>query len=343
MNYNRPLVYLTIKIPSVGLSLLKPYCDVVCNEGQESPSKADIMLGAKDAHAICCSVIDLIDEEIIFSCQQLRIIAVYGRGYDNVDVEAATTKGIWVTQVGQLLIEPTADLTWALLLCLARKLFPADSFMRSRKFAGWKHPAPVWGSNVFGKTLGIIGMGDLGKAIAHRASGFNMIIIYYKRHRLDIEIEELLNLRYASRDEIFMQSDFICIATPLTTETTHLISAKELSLMKPTAYLINTARGSTVNEEAVAKLLEEKRIAGYGADVFGMEDKQFPFRPSHINQYLVDHPNCTVLTPHIGAAIQETRIEMAKMQALSVLQALKGERPLGTINDVPLKGPLIKG
>jgi lactate dehydrogenase-like 2-hydroxyacid dehydrogenase len=343
MTPKKPLVYYTIRVPSEGLDLLKPYCEVVENEGQENLSKEDIILGAREAHALCCSVSDLIDEEIIISCPQLRIIAIFARGYDNIDVEAATRRGIWVTQVDELLTEPTADLTWALLLALARKLIPADSWVRSGKFVGWIHPAPFWGSNVFGKTLGIIGMGDLGKAIARRASGFNMAVLYHQRRRLALESEKLLNLRYASRDDIFRKSDFICIAAPLTTETFHQIAAQQLSLMKPTACLINTARGSMVQEESVAKALEEKKIAGYGADVFEMEDKQFPFSPPYVNQYLIDHPNCTVLTPHLGAAILETRIEMAKMQALNVLQALKGERPVGAVDNVPLKGPLIKG
>ena len=341
MNHKKPLVYYTIRIPSEGSDILRPSCEVVENESHESPSNEDIIFGARDAYALCCSVSDLIDEEIIISCPQLRIIAVYGRGYDNVDIEAATKRGIWVAQVDELLTEPTADLTWALLLAVARRLIHADYFVRSGKFVGWSHPTPFLGSKVFEKTLGIIGMGDLGKAIARRALGFNMTILYYQRHRLNVESEKMLNLIYAPRDELLRQSDFICIATPLIKETFHQISAKELSLMKPTAYLINTARGSTVNEESVARALKEKIIAGYAADVFEMEDKQFPFCPSHVNQYLIDQPDCTVLTPHLGAAILETRIEMAKMQALNVLQALKGEKPVGAINNVRLKPAVI--
>ena len=341
MIYKKPLVYYTAKLPPEGSNLLKPFCEVIENEIPST--KKDIILNARNAYALCCTVSDLIDEEIIASCSQLRIIAVLAGGYDNVDVDAATKRGIWVTQVPELLTEPTADLTWALLLAVARRLISADSFVRSEKFTGWMHPTPFLGSNIFGKTLGIIGMGKLGKAIAHRASGFNMRVLYYQRHRLGVDSEGKLNLIYVSRDEIFRQSDFICIATPLTDETFHQISERELSLMEPSAYLINTARGSEVDEEAIGRALKKKRIAGYAADVFEMEDKKFISRPSYINQYLIDQPGHTVLTPHLGAAVMETRIEIAKIQALDVLQVLKGERPFSAVNEVPLKPAVITG
>lgn len=343
MTYKKPLVYYTHKAPPEGSNLLRPFCEVIENENYETPSKEDIILSAKNAYALCCFVPDHIDEKIITSCSQLRIIALFAKGYDNVDVAAATREGIWVTNIPESLTEPMADLTWALLLAVVRRLISADSFVRSGKFVGWSHPSPFLGSSVFGKTLGIIGMGELGKAIACRASGFNMQILYYQRHRIDIDYERKLNLIYVPRDEIFIQSDFICIATPLTNETFHQISTEELSLMKPLAYLINTARGSEVDEEAVAKTLKEKRIAGYAADVFEMEDKQFLTRPSYVNQHLIDQPDCTVLTPHLGTAVMETRIELAKMQAINVLQVLKGEKPFGAVNDVPLKPAIITG
>lgn len=335
MTHKKPLVYYTFKVPPEGPDLLKPFCEVIENEGYDRPSKEGIILGAREAYALCCSVVDHIDEGTIISCPQLKIISVFGRGYDNIDVDTATKKSIWVTQVTGLLTEPTADLTWALLLAIARKVVVGDSFVRSGKFVGWSHPTPFLGSNVFGKTLGIIGMGDLGKAIARRASGFNMTILYYQRHRLDVESEKRLNSIYVSRDEIFKQSDFICIAAPLTKDNFHMISDKELDLMKPSGYIINTARGSVIDEESVARAVKEKRIAGYGADVYEMEDEQFSLHPSYVNRYLIDQSDCTVLSPHLGAAVMETRIEIAKTQALNVLQSLRGERPLGAVNNIP--------
>jgi len=341
LKHNKPIVYCTRKLLSEGLNLLNPFCDVIENETYENPSKRDIILSTKNAHALCCFVPDLIDEEIINSCSVLRIISIFAAGYDNVDIAAATRKGIWVANVPETLSEPTADLTWALLLAVARKLISGDSFVRAEKFTGWSHPTPFLGNNIFGKKMGIIGMGKLGRAIACRALGFNMTVLYYQRQQLDSDCERELNLIYVARDEIFKQSDFICIASPLTDKTFHQISTRELSLMKPSACLINTARGSEVDEEAVARALRDKRIAGYAADVFEMEDTQFSNRPSYINQFLVNQPGCTVLTPHLGTATMETRIELSKIQALNVLQVLRGERPFGAVNDVPLKPAVI--
>ena len=342
MRNKKPLVYYTSRVPSEVLDQLKPFCEVIQNETSEGFLKQDVILNARDIDALCCFVPDLIDQKIIASCSQLRIIAIGARGYDNIDVTAATDRNIWVAQVVEA-VEPTADLTWAIILALARKVTQADSFVRSGKFVGWSHQTPFLGSTVFGKTLGIIGMGKLGKAIARRALGFNMTILYYdyKRYQVDVESEKKLNLRYVHRDEVFRDSDFICVATPLTDETYHQISTKEIALMKSSAYLVNTARGSEVDEDAVAKALADKRISGYAADVFEMEDKQISTRPSYVNQYLLVHPNCTVLVPHLGTAVIETRSEMMKMQALNVLQALRGERPSGAVNDVPLRPPII--
>lgn len=343
MTYKKPCVYYTYKIPPEGKSLLKPFCEVVENEATEILPKNDIIKNACHADALCCFVPDVIDEEIIASCPQLRIIASCAGGYDGIDVPAATMKGVWVTIVPVETIEPTADLTWALLLAIARKIVPADIFTRSGESKGWCHPAPFWGNNIFGKTLGIIGMGALGMAIARRAVGFNMTSLYYQRHRLDIKYERELKLVYVRQDEIFKKSDFICVATPLTGETFHQISDKELSLMKSTAIVINTARGSVVDEEAIASAIKEKKIAGYAADVFEMEDTQFVTRPSYVHQTLLAQNHCTVLTPHLGTAVMETRIEIFRRQAHCVLQALRGERPSGAVNDVPMKPAIING
>ncbi len=309
----------------------------------EEPSKKEIIRKARHADALCCFVPDRIDDEIIASCRQLKIIASCATGYDGINVSAATMQGVWVTIIPVETIEPTADLTWALLLTCARKIVPADLFVRSGELKGWCQPAPFLGHNIFGKTLGIIGMGALGRAIARRATGFNMTSIYYQRNRLGVKYEQELKLGYVARDEIFKKSDFICIATPLTDETFHLISDKELTLMKSTAIIINTARGSIVDERAVARALKEKKIAGYAADVFEMEDTHFVTRPSYINQGLIDQKSCTVLSPHLGTAVLETRLEIFKRQALCVLEVLKGEKPFGAVNDVPLKPAIITG
>ena len=343
MTNKKPLVYYTHKIQSEAIELLKPFCEVIEHDIFKSPSKNEIIRNARNADALCCFVPDCIDEDIISSCPQLKIIASCAGGNDGINVSAATKRGIWVTIIPIETIEPTADLTWALLLASARKIVAADLFVRSGKLKGWCQPAPFSGHNIFGKTIGILGMGALGRAIARRAVGFDMTAIYYQRHRLDVKYEQELKLEYVVRDEMFKKSDFICVATPLTNETFHLISDKELSLMKTTAIVINTARGSVVDEEAVARALKEKKIAGYAADVFEMEDTHLVNRPSYVNPGLIDQKSCTVLTSHLGTAIIETRLEIFKRQALCVLQVLKGERPCGAVNDVPLKPAIVAG
>jgi phosphonate dehydrogenase len=334
------IVYYTHQVPREGPDLLRPYCVVLQNNNQETPNKQQVIQASKEAFAICWFVPDIIDEEVISSCRYLRILAGFARGYDNVDVDAATRRGIWVTIGHEAMVEPTADLAWALMLSVARKLISADALVRSTRHSRW-HPIRLLGDQVFGKTLGIIGMGRLGRAIAKRALGFEMNILYCDKAPVSEEVERDLNLRFRPLDELLKESDFVCIATPLTERTFHQISSRELTLMKPSAYLINPARGSEVDEEAVARALENGTIAGYAADVFEMEDKQLSSCTSQVTPGLIDQPERTVLTPHIGTAIRETRVELAKYQAVNVLQALRGERPEGAINEVPLWPPIL--
>ncbi len=334
------IVYYTHQVPPEGPGLLRPYCLVLQKKDHGTPTKQEVIQASEEAFALCWFVPDIIDEEIISSCPNLRILAGFARGYDNVDVDAATRRGIWVTIGPEAMVEPTADLAWALILSVARKLISADAFVRSNRSSGW-HPTRLLGHQVFGKTLGMIGMGRLGRAIAKRALGFEMNILYYDKVPIEEAVERQLNLRFRPLDELLKGSDFVCIATPLTEHTFHQISSRELALMKSSAYLINPARGSEVDEEAIARALGNGTIAGYAADVFEMEDKQFSIRPSQVTRSLIDQPERTVLSPHIGTAIKETRIESAKYQALNVLQALRGERPAGALNEVPLRATLI--
>jgi phosphonate dehydrogenase len=297
-------------------------------------------MASKEAFALCWFVPDIIDEEIISSCSNLRILAGFPRGYDNVDVDAATRRGIWVTIGPEAMVEIAAELTWGLILSIAHKIIAADAFVRLSRHSGW-HPTRFLGSQIFRKTLGIIGMGRLGRAIAKRALGFEMNVLYCDRVPIEEAVERELRLRFMPLDELLRESDFICIATPLTEDTFHQISSRELDLMKPSVYLINPARGSEVDEEAVAYALSNGIIAGYAADVFEMEDKQYSTRPLQVTSGLIDQPEQTVLSPHIGTAVKETRVELARYQALNVLQAFRGERPVGAINNVRLWPPLI--
>ena len=340
MAYIKPLVYYTYGASAEAKDLLDPFCHLIEHDASQYLSKNDLILGAQKADAICCRVLDIIDEDIINSCPALKVISLAGRGPDNIDVFTATRRNIWITTAVEC-VEPTADLTWALLLGVARKINASDSFVRSGRFRGWFHPPPFYGSAVAGKTLGIIGMGQLGLAIARRAQGFDMTVLYYDTHRYDENLAGKYNMTALPRDELIKKSDFICLASPLNEQTFHQISTRELSLMKSNAFLINPSRGSEVNEEAVAYALDQRRLAGYDADVFEMEDARFPDRPGNINQRLITHSDCTVFTPHLGTAVLEFRIEIMRMQALNVLQALRGEKPTGAINRIHPKKPVI--
>jgi phosphonate dehydrogenase len=340
MNSKKPIVYYTHKASAQAKDLLDPFCELIEHDGSQNPSKKELILGAQKAHALCCLVPDIIDEEVINACPELIIISLAGRGLDNIAVSAATRRNIWVTNAVES-VEPTADLAWALLLGVVRKINSADSYTRSGRFSGWIHPPPFYGDTVAGKTLGIIGMGQLGSAIAQRALGFDMTVLYYDTYRYDENLTAKYDMTALPRDELLRRSDFICLASPLTEETFHQISTRELSLIKASAYIINPSRGSEVNEQAIAEALVKGRLAGYAADVFEMEDTRFPDRPKYVNQDLIKLSDRTLFTPHLGTAVPEYRKEIMKLQALNVLQALRGETPVGAVNHVTPKGVLL--
>ncbi len=336
----KAVVYYTHKLPYVSFEQLLPGADVVENESRKTLTKGELIRSAKDAHAICWFVPDVIDEEVIASCPNLRILAGFGRGYDNIDVRAATLRNIWVTAGPDTMVDPVADLTWGLIIATARRISVGDRYVRATKLSVW-HPTRCLGVQVFKKNLGIIGMGKLGRAIARRSIGFEMNVFYTDTSPISLDLERELKLKRLPLDELLRESDFICIATPLTESTYHQISARELSLMKPTAILINTARGSEVDESSIADALNRGIIAGYAADVFEMEDKQYINRPSQVAVGLVNQADNTLLTPHISTAVKDMRIEIASYQAMNVIQALKGERPIGAVNAIPLQNAIL--
>lgn len=335
------IVYYTHRLPDISFELLIPNVTIIQNESRKTLMKTELIHAAKDVHAICWFVPDVIDEEVIASCPKLRILAGFGRGHDNIDVAAATNRNIWVTVGPETMVDPVADLTWGLILSVARRIAVGDRYIRATKLSGW-HPTRCLGYPVSRKNLGIIGMGKLGKAIARRAVGFEMNLFYCETTPVDKALEKELDLKRLSLDELLQKSDFVCIATPLTNDTYHQISIRELSMMKPTAILINTARGSEVDESSVAHALDRGIIAGYAADVFEMEDRQYSDRPSQVTTGLVNQADHTLLTPHISTSVKDTRIEIATYQALNVIQALKGQRPAGAVNEIPLQTAMFK-
>jgi glyoxylate reductase len=241
---------------------------------------------------------------------------------DNIDVSAATRHGVLVTNTPDVLTEATADLAWALLLAVARRIVEADQDLRREGFPGWTFLPKHMGVDVYGRTIGIVGFGRIGQALAKRAKGFGMTILYHARTRKP-KAEEELGARFAALPELLRESDFVVLCVPLTTETHHLIGKNELSLMKREAILVNVARGPVVDEEALVWALKEGKILGAGLDVFECEPEVHPELLTLRN---------VVLTPHIGSATWATRRRMAALAVDNVLAALRGERPPTLVN-----------
>jgi glyoxylate reductase len=320
-------VFVTRIIPDEGLKLIFENCDAEVWQEETPPPKEIIIEKIKDCEGILTLLTDKIDAEIMDKAQKLRIISNYAVGYDNIDVKSATKRGIMVTNTPGVLTETTADLAFALILATARRIVEADKFTRSGKWKSWG-PMLFLGRDVYGATLGIIGLGRIGQAVARRAKGFNMKVIYYSRKRKE-DVERELGVEYGELHSLLKEADIVSIHTPLTEETYHLIGEKELSLMKPTAILINTARGAVVDQKALYKALKERRIFGAGLDVYEKE-------PIDADDPLMELDN-VVLLPHIGSASVETRGRMARMAAENLLAGLRGEKPPNLVNPEVLR------
>ncbi|KAA0001049.1 MAG: D-glycerate dehydrogenase [Thermoplasmata archaeon] len=313
-------IFLTRRLPEEGIKLLEEH-DLEIYEEDYPPSKEEIIAGVKGKDALICLLTDKIDAEVMSASPHLKIIANYAVGIDNIDVKEATKRGILVTNTPGVLTETVADLAWALLMAIARRIVEGDKFMRQGKFKGWA-PLLLVGADIHGKTLGIIGAGRIGRAFARRAKGFDMEILYYDKKRNE-KLEREMNARFVDLDILLKESDFVSLHVPLTEETYHMIGERELKMMKKTAYLINTARGKCIDEKALVRALKEKWIAGAALDVYENEPE--------IEPELVNLDN-VVLAPHIGSASYETRSKMAIMVAENVLAALRGEIPPQCVN-----------
>ncbi len=324
----RPRVFVTRQIPQPGLEKISEYYEVDLWPEYTPPPYEVLLSKAKEYDALVTLLTDKIDCNLLKESQpKLRIVAQYAVGFDNIDLECATKYGVYVTNTPGVLTEAVADFTWGLILAITRRIVEADAFVRSgewySKKTGW-HPLMMLGFEVNGKTLGIIGMGRIGRAVAERAKGFKMKILYYDAYRLPPEMEEKLGAEYVPLETLLKESDIVSIHVPLTKETYHLISEKELKMMKSTAYLINTARGKVVDTEALVKALKEKWIAGAALDVFEEE----PLPPDHPLTKLDN----VVLAPHAASATTETRTKMAMLVAENLIAFLKGEVPPTLVN-----------
>ena len=316
----KPKLFITRYIPEEAIKRLEEVFEVEIFPENRAITHEELKEKVKDIDALICLLTDNIDHEIIEAASNLKCISVYAVGYNNIDVETATKHGIVICNTPGVLTETTADLAWALIMSCARRIVEADCFVREGKFQGWE-PMLMLGNDIFGKTLGIIGMGRIGRAVAHRALGFDMKVIYY-----DPQVDpESLPSDYVSVDltTLCQNSDFISIHTPLTPETRHLIGEKEFNLMKPTAILINTARGPIIDEQALISALKEHKIAGAGLDVYENE----PVIPEE----LIKLSN-VILLPHIGSASYETRTKMALLAAENAIAVIEGKNPPARVN-----------
>ncbi len=317
-------IFLTRRLPEEGMKMLEGH-KIEVYEGDAPPSKEEIIEGVRGKDVLICLLTDKIDAEVMDASPRLKIIANYAVGVDNIDIEEATKRSIFVTNTPGVLTETVADLTWALIMAVARRIVEGDKFMRDGKFKGWA-PLLMLGDDIYGKTLGIVGAGRIGQAVAKRGRGFNMRILYYSRKRKE-EMEKL-GAEYVPLETLLREADFISLHVPLTSKTYHMIGENELRMMKKNSYLINTARGKCIDEEALVKALKEGWIRGAALDVFENEPEIHPGLANLKN---------VVLTPHIGSASYETRSRMAVMVAENVLAALKGKTPPNCLNPEALK------
>jgi glyoxylate reductase len=274
---------------------------------------------------LICLLNDSIDAEFMDELPSLKVVSNIAVGYDNIDIAAATHRGIMVTNTPGVLTETTADLTFTLLLCTARKIVEADGYIRAGKFKNWQLMQPHMGVDIYEKTLGIVGMGAIGQAVAKRArKGFGMRIIYHSSSRKE-GADKKYDAEFVEFDELLSLSDFISIHVPLTERTRHLFSTQEFKAMKNTAIIINTARGPVVDEAALVEAIKTGQIRGAALDVFEHEPDVHP--------ELFKIKENVVLAPHIGSASIETRLRMAKMAARNMVEGLKGNRPPNLVNE----------
>jgi glyoxylate reductase len=290
--------------------------------GDDRPPRAEMLKCVAGKDALICLLTEKIDSELLDAAGPgLRIVANVAVGFDNIDVPACTARKVAVTNTPGVLDETTADFAWALLMAVARRLVEGDRFARSGQWHRWSFDL-LCGTDVWGKTLGIIGLGRIGRAVARRASGFRMRVIYNSTTRAPAEIEKELNAEYLPQDQVLQQADFLSLHVPLNAKTQGLIGPAELAKMKPTAFLINTTRGAVVQEAALVEALEKGVIAGAALDVFERE----PLISDGLRRDNV------VLAPHLGSASTETRNRMAMIAVENVVALFSGQRPPTILN-----------
>lgn len=314
-------ILVTSKLPGDAADLLRAGHKVDLYEGPLPLPRVQLLEKIRDAEGLLCLLSEPIDAEVLDAAPKLKVIANYAVGTNNIDLKLAKSRGIRVCNTPDVLTETTAELAFALTLAACRRIVEGDAFVREGKFTGWE-PELLLGRDVHGATVGVVGMGRIGQAYARRAKACGASILYYNRTRLPGEIETPLGAERVELGELLAESDFVSLHCPLTPETTHLISSERLARMKPTAYLINTARGPVVDEAALVAALQNGKLAGAGLDVFEREPQ--------LAEGLATLPN-VVLAPHTGSASIKTRTRMAQMCARDILAVLSGNEPANPV------------
>ncbi|MEM1558058.1 MAG: glyoxylate reductase [Thermoproteota archaeon] len=324
----KPQVFVSRRIQESAIEMLRKYCEVEVYDSEYPVPREVLIKGLENKDAALILLSDRIDKEVLVNAKRLKILSTMSAGYDHIDLEEATARGIYVTNVPAVLTDAVAEFAIALMFAVARRIVEADKFVRS---GSWKiawSPTFMLGSGIAGKTLGIIGLGAIGQAIAKRAKGLGMDVIYYSRTR-KLNSENELGINYAPFHEVLSKSDFLVLSVALTPETMRMIGEKELRLMKKSSYLINISRGQIVDEAALTKALKEGWIAGAALDVFDNE-------PLNSGNPLLSLSN-VVLTPHIGSATFEARRKLAETAAENILSLLKGIVPESLLNPEVMK------
>jgi glyoxylate reductase len=319
---SKPKVLATRPLFPEARAILDRHFDAEYWTPAERIPRGELLKRVADKDALVCLLTEKVDEELLASSPKLRVAATVSVGYDNIDVPACTRHKVLATHTPGVLDETTADFAWTLLMAVARRLVEGDAWMRSGTWPGWDLDQ-LLGGDVWGKTLGVVGFGRIGRGVARRALGFQMRVLYHDGVRAPGEVEKQLNAELVDFDRLLRESDFISLHVPLLPETRHLISTQAFEKMKRTAYLINTSRGPVVDEAALVSALENKRIAGAALDVYEFEPKVSPALASRKD---------VILAPHIASASIETRTKMAVMAATNAAAAVEGRRPPNALN-----------
>lgn len=319
---SQPTLYITKLLPEPVMAALRTSYSLVSDPREDHiPTDEDRRHGFSRADAVICTLADPITDDLLAAAPRLKIVANYAVGYNNIDVVAATRRGIVVTNTPDVLTDATADLTWALLLAVARRVMEGDQWARSGQWPGWA-PTQMLGTDVTGKTLGIIGMGRIGQAVALRAQGFRMPVLYASRRPCSPP-PGVSTWVHRPIEDVLEQADFISLHVPLSEATRHLIGSRELARMKSTAFLINTSRGPVIDEVTLLAALRQRTIAGAGLDVYEQEPL--------ITAGLETLPN-VVLLPHLGSATHQVRIKMGMICVENIAAVLGGRPPLNPVN-----------